>query len=82
MRERKKGGEEPDEKMVTVPDFYGMNRQQASDTAGQLGLYILVTGNSEISPFVTVTAQNYETDSVVPVGTTITLTFADTTARD
>ncbi len=75
-------GEEPQEETVVVPDFLGMNRQQANDTAGQLGLYILVTGNSEISPSVTVTAQNYEIDSVVPVGTTITLTFADTTARD
>ena len=75
-------GESKPEETVTVPDFVGMNRQQASDAAGLLGLYILVTGNGEISPNVTVTAQNYEADSVVPMGTTITLTFADTTARD
>ncbi len=73
---------EPSEAPVTVPDFTGMNRQQASDAAGLLGLYILVTGNTDIAPNVTVTAQNYEANTQVPRGTTIKLTFADTTARD
>ena len=75
-------GEETEEELVTVPDFAGMNRQQASDAAGALGLYILVTGNDEISLSVTVTAQSVAADTQVPVGTTITLEFADTTARD
>ena len=75
-------GETPEQRMVTVPDFTGMNRQQASDAAGQLGLYILVTGNTEVSPKVTVTAQNIPKDTQVEVGTTITLEFTDTTARD
>ena len=42
-------GQTPEPETVKVPDFYGMNRQQASDAAGALGLYILVTGNDEIS---------------------------------
>ena len=75
-------GDEAGKETVTVPDFLGMNRQQASDIAGALGLYILVTGNDEISPSVTVTAQSHEKDSQVPTGTTITLEFTDTTARD
>ena len=75
-------GEAASEGTVTVPDFLGMNRQQASDAAGSLGLYILVTGNNEISANVTVTAQDIEKDTVVPIGTTITLEFTDTTARD
>ena len=75
-------GEAPGIRQVKVPDFTGMHRQQANDAAGLLGLYILVAGNQEISPKVTVTAQNYEKDTLVPAGTTITLTFADTTARD
>ena len=75
-------GEEADAQPVTVPDFSGMNRQQASDEAGKLGLYILVTGNTEISPAVTVTAQSVPKDTQVPGGTTITLEFADTRARD
>ena len=75
-------GEEAEGEMAEVPDFTGMQRQQASDAAGALGLYILVTGNSEISPFVTVTAQSVPAGTAVPKGTTITLAFADTAARD
>lgn len=75
-------GEEPEQRSVAVPDFMGMNRQQASDAAGALGLYILVKGNDEISPAVTVTAQSVAKDTQVPVGTTITLEFTDTAARD
>ena len=75
-------GESPEAETVAVPDFSGMNRQQASDAAGALGLYILVTGNDEISPNVTVTAQSTAKDTMVPIGTTIMLEFTDTTARD
>ena len=67
---------------VAVPDFTGMNRQQASDAAGRLGLYILVTGNSEISPDVTVVSQSEAPDTQVPQGTTITLQFTNTKIRD
>ena len=75
-------GEEVPEEMVEVPDFMGMNRQQASDAAGKLGLYILVTGNDEISPSVTVTDQGTAAKASVPRGTTIRLKFADTKAAD
>ena len=75
-------GGQSEETLVPVPDFLGMNRQQAADAAGSLGLYILVTGNREISPDVTVTGQKETKDTQVPVGTTITLTFADTSAKD
>jgi len=75
-------GQEIEKRTVAVPDFTGMNRQQASDAAGALGLYILVKGNDEISAAVTVTAQSAAKDTVVPVGTTVTLEFTDTAARD
>ena len=75
-------GEEPQTRSAAVPDFTGMNRQQAAQAAGELGLYLLITGNTEISPNVTVTAQDIPKDSVVPPGTTVTLHFTDTTARD
>ncbi len=68
--------------VVTVPDFTGMNRQQAADAAGNLGLNIRVTGNDSVAPNVTVTAQSHEKDTTVPLGTTITLEFTDTTAAD
>lgn len=75
-------GEAPQAQTVTVPDFTGCNRQQAVDAAGQLGLYILVSGNQEISPRVTVTAQSIPKDTQVSAGTTITLTFTDSAAKD
>ena len=75
-------GEEPEQGSVTVPDFTGMNRQQASDAAGSLGLYILVTGNDTIAANVTVTSQNIPKDTQVSPGTTVTLEFTDTTAQD
>ena len=74
--------EEPGRRMVTVPDFTGMNRQQASDAAGALGLYILVCGNDSLSYDVVVTAQSEPKGSQVLVGTTIELEFTDITAHD
>ena len=75
-------GEVAPERTVEVPDFAGMNRQQASDAAGQLGLYILVTGNSDVSPNVVVTVQSVPAGQTVDSGTTIQLEFTDTGARD
>ena len=75
-------GEAPEQRAVIIPDFTGMHRQQASQAAGELGLYLQITGNAEISPQVTAISQNIPKDTQVPVGTTITLEFTDTTARD
>ena len=75
-------GEEAPEETVEVPDFAGMNRQQAADAAGKLGIYILVTGNDEISADVVVTSQSTAAGEQVPVGTTIQLEFTATGARD
>ena len=75
-------GEPAPDTPVTVPDFYGMTRQQASDAAGALGLYILVSGNQEISTAVTVTAQNIPAGTSVSPGTTVKLEFTDTKAAD
>ncbi len=73
---------EPGEVMAEVPDFAGMTRQQASDAAGVLGLYILVAGNTEVSPSVTVQCQDIAPGTSVRVGTTIQLTFADGSTSD
>ena len=75
-------GEQIFETLVEVPDFAGMHRQQAADAAGRLGLYVLVSGNTEISPAVTVTAQNIAPGEAVSAGTTVTLEFTDTAAHD
>ena len=73
-------GQEPEIRQVTVPDFTGMTRQQASDAAGLLGLYILVTGNGAMDAVVT--AQSQPMNTQVAVGTTIKLEFADINAHD
>ena len=75
-------GPQAEEKTVEVPDFKGMNRQQASDAAGTLGLYILVKGNPGTSHTVLVTGQEIPPQTQVPVGTTITLEFTDTAPQD
>ena len=75
-------GEEPRQRQIRVPDFGGMNRAQAESAAGALGLYLRAAGNPEAAPYVTVTDQSIPKDTVVPLGTTLTLTFTDPTARD
>lgn len=74
--------EMPEKRTVEVPDFSGMTRQQASDAAGNKGLYILVRGNPDTSANVTVTAQSVPPKTIAEVGTTVELTFADTKAAD
>ena len=71
-----------DTDLVAVPDFAGMHRQQAADAAGKAGLYILVSGNTEISPKVTVVAQDIAPGTMVTPGTTVKLKFIDTQAAD
>ncbi len=75
-------GQEAGQGQVQVPDFFGMTRQQAADAAGKLGLYILVSGNTEISPKVLAQGQSTAAGTTVPVGTTIRIEFADTSSTD
>ena len=75
-------GRSAEPEMVSVPDFAGMTRQQASDAAGKLGLYILVSGNQSTGKTVVVTGQTIAPGTAVPVGTTIKLEFTDTDIRD
>ena len=75
-------GQAAETEYVKVPDFSGMTRQQASDAAGLLGLYILVSGNPSVEPKVVVIGQNVPVGTEVPRGSTITLNFADISIRD
>ena len=75
-------GETTAQRMVKVPDFTGMNRQQAVEAAGKLGLYVLPEGNKELLPGVVVTFQSHIKDTQVPAGTVITLTFTDISVQD
>ena len=73
-------GEDP--QPVAVPDFAGMNRQQAFDAAGLLGLRINAAGNDTLSPQVLVTAQDIPPGTQVEAGTAVTLTFTDMQAPE
>ena len=75
-------GEDPKLQQVEMPDFSGMNRQQANDAAGKLSLYILPKGNLEIAPGVTVASQSIARGTKVSAGTTVTLQFVDTGTSD
>lgn len=75
-------GEDTPDATVSVPDFTGMTRQQASDAAGALGLFIAALGSDEISPHVTVCSQKEPAGSQVSVGSTITVQFANKAFRD
>ena len=70
-------GEDAGEQTVKVPDFTGMTRQQASDAAGLLGLYILPAGNKEAASHIQAVAQSVSAGADVPAGTTIMITFTD-----
>ena len=75
-------GEQAPEETATVPDFSGMNRQQAADAADKAGVYIRCTGNPDTAMGVVVTAQDRPAGETVSWGTTITLGFTDIGARD
>jgi stage V sporulation protein D (sporulation-specific penicillin-binding protein) len=75
-------GEVPESGTTEVPDFTGMQRQEAADAAQELGLYIRVTGNTEISDRVTAVRQDIPAGTQVAAGTTVTLEFTDTKAVD
>ena len=69
-------------RMVTVPDFTGMNRQQASQAAGALGLSVIALGSDEVSAGVTVCSQKEPAGSQLAAGSAVTLQFSDSAARD
>ena len=75
-------GEEVPTDRVTVPDFLGMNRQQAADAAASAGLYVLVAGTNDMDPAVTVVKQSVAPGDSVLRGSTIELTFTDNSASD
>ena len=71
-------GENAAQQQVKVPDFTGMTRQQASDAAGLLGLYILPKGNTETAAHIQAVAQSISVGTLVQMGVTVAVTFTDT----
>ena len=75
-------GKETASQPVKMPDFRGMHRQQAWDTAGKLGLHIISRGNTDLLPTVIISFQDIPPGTEVTPGTTVTLTFTDTAHSD
>ncbi len=63
---------------TTVPDFSGMTRQQAGDAALNAGLYILISGNPDITPDIKAASQDIAPGTTVKKGTTVRIEFIDT----
>lgn len=75
-------GEAQETKTVEMPDFTGLDHTQAQQRAKELELNILATGNTDADVHVTVAEQSIIAGTRVPIGTTVTLRFADMHARD
>ena len=75
-------GQTPQTQMVQIPDFTGMNRQQAAEAAAALGLYVYMRGNNSDQTQVVVTAQSQPAGTQVEKGTVVYLELADIQARD
>ena len=75
-------GEEAPSHQVQMPDFVGMSVAQAADAAANAGLYILSSGNPDLTAGIRVAAQEPAAGTVVQVGSTIKLQFTDPQARD
>ena len=75
-------GEEPQAETLRMPDFSGMNRQQAADAAAGCGLYIFVSGNTSLKATVKASSQSIPPGTEVPLGTAVTIEFIDTKAAD
>lgn len=75
-------GQEAEETWIEMPDFSGMNRSEAAQTALSLGIYILVSGNTQQDANVIAAEQSIAPGTQVTAGTCVSVRFADMNARD
>lgn len=75
-------GNSVETKTVTVPDFTGLDRQQAEKLADKVGLYLVLLGDPEQSDRVIVTEQSCNAGTQVPFGTAVQLRFTDVGVQD
>lgn len=73
-------GEVPE--LTKLPDFTGMNRQQAEDAASNAGVILRVTGNPETGTDIIAVSQRPSAGETAERGTEVTVRFADRNARD
>lgn len=75
-------GQEPPDEMVTVPDFRGMNVEQVAAAAKSAGLYLMPSGNPDLTLPLQVLTQEPAADIRLPRGSTIKIQFTDPGAHD
>ena len=65
-----------------MPDFSGMNRQQAEDAASKAGVTLRISGNPEVGTEIIAVYQQPAAGEQAERGTEVTVQFADRNARD
>ena len=68
--------------VVTVPDFHGMNVEQASQAAANAGVCLLPSGNPDLTLPLQVLTQEPAADTQVSRGSTVQIQFTDPGAHD
>lgn len=74
--------EPPSDKIVTVPDFTGMSVAQASQAAADAGLYLLPSGNPDLSIPRVAASQSPAAGTETERGSAVQIQFTDPHARD
>ena len=74
--------EPPSDQIVTVPDFIGMSVAQASQAAADAGLYLLPSGNPDLSLPRTAASQSPAAGTEAERGSAVQIQFTDPHARD
>ena len=75
-------GEEPELTPVTIPDFVGMTRSQAEETAKTMGITVLAKGNKDSTSDIIVIAQSLPEGTQCVTGQAVELEFADVKVGD
>ena len=75
-------GEKPTETKITVPDFTGMDREEAGKLAEELGIFLKEQGNPDSGPGIRIFSQSPEPGAEISMGTGITVNYTDASARD
>ena len=75
-------GDVPRQQTVTVPDFSGMNLQQASQAAARLGLRLIPSGNPDLTLALQAAGQSPAAGACAERGSAVQIQFTDPNARD
>ncbi len=75
-------GEQAPTELVEVPALTGLTPMQVNEALTNAGLYLMSRGTTSQAGTVFANSQDIEPGTMVPRGSMVTVTFADSTARD